>query len=134
MAKNYRVNTRRFLNNLGFHSSAHIIAQVEDTTRRAYGDRADDGHIVNCDIARCTCFNYPELTLIIADCSRSISLDFELGEDYAERKNSFDKINGLIADLEEFRDAMLAEAKHQDAVRRAKRDANTAKESEKVSA
>lgn len=117
----YRLNTRRFLNNLGFHSSAHIIAQVENTELRN-----DGAHEKNCKAESCRCFDYPLITLIIADCSRSISLDFELGSNYEERRNTFDKIDGLIADLIEFRAALGAEASWQGQVRKNKREAKAA--------
>ena len=118
--KTYRFNIRRWLNREGFHASAHIISRVEDTSARHGG-----GHREGCKLETCTCFNWGEVSLIIADCTRSISLDFDdiFSDDHDERSNAFYKIDSLIEDLTNFRAALAAEAKHQAAVRRAKRDA-----------
>ena len=130
MAKTFRFNTRRWLNREGFHGMAHIIARVEDTSVRHGG-----GHKEGCgeDARRpeCYCFSYPDIQLEIADCSRSISLDFTDAfdpDDHDARSNAFYKIDSLIEDLINFRAAMAAEAKYQAAVRREVRDAKAAKE------
>ena len=90
-----RVDERITLNYPEFDGGAHVRVFVEDTSaqkvRRWCGPPS------------------PKLRLRIADCANVASLEF--GVEYAEfRENSLYKIDTLIAALQRFRDAYLAEA------------------------
>lgn len=95
-----RVSAREFLNLPGIHDGAYVVAYVEDTSERGletseYRDeRAYNPH--------------PRFILEIADCNTDINLEFEI-HNPLHRKNSFHKIDTLIAALEEFRAGMAAE-------------------------
>jgi hypothetical protein len=99
-----RLNERTLLNLPGFHGGAFVYVYVEDTSDRAL--RRDPF----CD-DDCTCCPYnfePRMTFEIADCDRTISLQFDI--DSAEaRVNSFHKLDTLVAALGVFRAAIEQE-------------------------
>lgn len=95
-----RVDERHFLNLPGFHGGAFVRAYVEDTSARSIERDRRSGRPYNTE---------PRMILEIADCERRIELEFEI-YNALRRKNSFHKIDTLIAALEAFRDGMAAEA------------------------
>lgn len=98
-----RVDTRAFLNLPGFHDGAYVVCYVEDTSERSLED---------CDWGEKGRKHNPEPRFIleIADCSRRINLEFEI-DSALNRKNSFHKIDTLIAALQEFRAGMAEESR-----------------------
>ena len=95
-----RVDAREFLNLPGFHGSAFVVAYVEDTSeRRMHVGR--NGRAYNFE---------PRLLLEIADCHDRIALAFEIGS-ALHRKNSFHKIDTLIAALQAFRAGLVDECR-----------------------
>ncbi len=99
-----RINERTLLNLPGFHEAAFVYVYVEDTSERpSLRNEA-------CD-ADCNCCpqNFePRVILEIADCSRRISLEFEI--DTSEgRENSLHKLDTLVSALRLFRGALVAE-------------------------
>ena len=100
-----RVDERAFLNLPGFHDGAYVVAYVEDTSAR--GLIRDHG----CDDPECTrCpHNFePRMILELSDCSRRISLEFDL-ESEAGRANSLHKVDTLLAALRVFRQGLVDE-------------------------
>lgn len=97
-----RVNERTLLNLPGFHGGAFVYAYVEDTSERPR-------HGAGCADDCSACRNFePFVELEIADCSRRISLEFDL--DSAEgRENSLHKLDTLVSALRLFREAFVAE-------------------------
>jgi hypothetical protein len=95
-----RVNERAFLNLPGFHGGAYVLAYVEDTSSRTHTP-ATDGSAPACNFE-------PRLILEIADCNERINLEFDLHTPL-QRKNSFHKIDTLIAALQTFRTGLAAE-------------------------
>jgi len=99
-----RVDERWFLNLPGFHGGAYVVAYVEDTSER---DIRRDPY---CD-DDCTCCpqNFePRTILEIADCSRTIVLEFDLDTPEG-RENSLHKLDTLEIAIRVFRDAFEAE-------------------------
>jgi hypothetical protein len=98
-----RVDERQFLNLPGFYSGAYVVAYVEDTEARALEYHTD------CDGCETCPYNFePKIVLEIADCSRRISLDFDIDSDEG-RANSLHKLDTLIAALRVFREGIVAE-------------------------
>jgi hypothetical protein len=95
-----RVEERAFLNLPGFQSGAYVVAYVEDTSKRE-PDRNKDGRLFNFE---------PRIILEIADCSTRVNLEFDLHSALA-RKNSFHKIDTLIASLTDLRAGLVEEAR-----------------------
>lgn len=96
-----RVNERTLLNLPGFHAGSFVYVYVEDTTDR------DLFRDVYCE-DNCTCCprNFePTMTLEIADCVQTISLEFDL-DTLEGRANSLHKLETLIAALQVFRAAL----------------------------
>jgi hypothetical protein len=91
----YRLRVRKFLNRPGHHGGAYVLAEVEDSTHLEM-DRNELQSWVN-------------ITLVLSDCSRMVSYDFNL-ETASERKNSLHKIDLLVETLSRFREAMYQEA------------------------
>lgn len=94
MATKYHLRKRVFLNRAK-DMPAYVIAIVEDTSTF---DDADD-----------KCWKYGTIELRIADCVRSISLDFYMG-DAASRSASLYKIRRLAEIVSKVRDAIEREA------------------------
>ncbi len=99
-----RVKERTLLNLPGFHGGAYVYVYVEDTSDREplRDPFCKDG---------CTCCpqNFePRMSFEIADCSRYVSLEFDV--DSAEaRVNSLHKLDTLAAALQVFRAALELE-------------------------
>ena len=99
-----RINERTLLNLPGFHGSAFVYVYVEDTSHRELMREPyceDD----------CTCCpqNFePFSRLEIADCSRTIALEFDIDTPDA-RENSLHKLDTLEIAIRVFRDALEAE-------------------------
>lgn len=86
--RGYRYYRRSFINRPGFHATAFVFATVSRTG-------ADDSQA-------------PHFELVIADCSRSISLSIDAyGEEC--RANTLYKLDTLITTLTEFRAAYIVE-------------------------
>ena len=88
-----RVDERAVLNLPDFDGGAHVRTFVEDTSRHRVGRRVPS----------------PKLKLRIADCVNDVHLWFSV-DSPAERENSLRKIDTLIAVLDRFRAALVAEA------------------------
>lgn len=87
-----RYTARRFLNRQGFHAGAHIVAHVEDSTHEPES-------------------SWHTASLIIGDCRKTITLDFDdVHGNAAERENALRKADILIDTLTEFRAALAVEA------------------------
>ena len=105
-----RVNERTLLNLPGFHGGAYVYVYVEDTSERTLQRDPfceDD----------CTCCPHnfePRMTLEIADCDRTISLQFDV-DTAGARVNSFHKLDTLLAALQVFRAALAEEFEPYDA-------------------
>ena len=91
----YRMRVRKFLNTLGHHAGAYVLAEVEDSTNFRK-DRK--GH-----------WPWVEITLKLADCDRVVSFDFDL-ETASGRRNSLRKMDLLVETLSRFRNALYEEA------------------------
>lgn len=89
----YRVRIRKFLNKPGHHAGAYVLAEVEDSTKHKKGKHG---------------WPYVHVDLTLADCSRVVSLDFDLSTS-RQRANSLHKIDLLVESLTQFRDALRAE-------------------------
>ncbi len=99
-----RVNERTLLNLPGYHGGAYVYVYVEDTSDCEL--RRD----VFCDDT-CSCCpqNFePRTSLEIADCSRHVSLTFDV-DTLEARANSLHKLDTLIAALQVFRVALEEE-------------------------
>jgi hypothetical protein len=95
-----RVDERAFLNLPGFHSGGYVVAYLEDTSKREL-DRIKNGCLLNFE---------PRSILEIADCSTHVNLEFDLHSALA-RKNSFHKIDTLIAAVSDLRAGLAEEAR-----------------------
>jgi hypothetical protein len=89
------IHIRRFLNRRGFHAGAFIQAVVPDSTTCRDPD---------CEHRWCV-----DPVLLISDCYRVTSLDFDLTT-AGGRRNSLYKIDVLIDTLTQFREAFVVEA------------------------
>lgn len=89
----YRVRIRRFLNVLGYHAGAYVIATVEDSSR---GRKPEWRHV--------------DIDLTLADCGRVVSFDFDLDTKGA-RRNSLRKVDIMVEVLTLFREALQEEAR-----------------------
>ena len=99
-----RVNERTLLNLPGFHGGAYVYVYVEDTSDR---EPWRDPYCTD----ECTCSpeNFePQMSLEIADCSRQVSLSFDV-DTLEGRVNSLHKLDTLVAALQVFRAAIEAE-------------------------
>ena len=99
-----RINERTLLNLPGFHGGAFVYVYVEDTSKRELLREP------YCD-SDCECCprNFePRTELEIADCSRRITLEFDI-ETPEERENSLHKLDTLEIAIRVFRDALEAE-------------------------
>lgn len=107
-----KVHGKRALLNLpGHHSTAVIIAEIEDT--RGWEDGKGRGG------KELTSYNaQPETTLTISDCSRQVNLELDLGTD-SRLENSLYKIDTLIDCLRAARKGVIKE--HERLVARKKR-------------
>lgn len=103
--KTYRVFRREFLNNEGFYAGAYIIAKVEDTS----GKRQTEDKEVR-----------PSASLEIADCSKSIYLEIDVGGEWGT--NTVHKLDKLIEVLEETREAVIEENELSDRRREERRE------------
>ena len=99
-----RVNERTLLNLPGFHGGAYVYVYVEDTSDRELLREPFCA-------ANCTCCpqNFePRMSLEIADCSRHVSLSFDV-DTLEARVNSLHKLDTLAAALHVFRAALERE-------------------------
>jgi len=87
---------KEFLNLAGHNGMANIVAQI---VGNEYNN--DDG-----------LYRYAECKLDFADCSRVISMDIDLGDDYS-RENALFKLDTMLDVLTEYRDAIEREGKYQ---------------------
>ncbi len=96
---------RALLNLPGHHSTAAIIAEIEDTKDWQEGkDR--NGRPVQGYTAQ------PEWTFTISDCSGSVNLELDFGTDN-NLENNLHKIDTIINTLKEFRRGVIVEhARH----------------------
>ncbi len=99
-----RLNERKLLNLPGFYSGAYVAVYVEDTAQRELFRHPD----CTGECARCPVNFEPRTTLEIADCSDTITLEFDL-DSQAGRENSLHKLDTLLAALKLFRTAYVEE-------------------------
>ena len=99
-----RINERTLLNLPGFHGSAYIYVYVEDTSERELRREP----YCDSDCACCPQNFEPRSVLEIADCSRTIALEFDLDTPEG-RENSLHKLDTLEIAIRVFRDALVAE-------------------------
>ena len=90
----YRIRVRKFLNRIGYHAGAYILAEVEDSTK--HGEREHG-------------WPYVDINLTLADCGRVVSFDFDI-DSAGSRANSLRKIDLMIDTLIDFREALRTEA------------------------
>lgn len=87
-SRTFRCNERKFLNLDGHHGNASVVALVERGSKKSGRN--------------------PWTHLTISDCSREITLEFELFNEET-RRNSLHKVNTLVDSLEKFRQALQVE-------------------------
>jgi hypothetical protein len=98
------VNERTLLNLPGFHGGAHVYVYVEDTSDR---ELWRDPYCED-TCTRCPQNFEPRASLEIADCSRTVSLEFDV-DTLEARANSLHKLDTLLAALQIFRAALEEE-------------------------
>ena len=99
-----RVNERTLLNLPGFHGGAYVCVFVEDTS-----DREPLREPYCSDDCTCCPQNFePQMSLEIADCSRPVTLQFDV-DTLEGRANSLHKLDTLVAALQVFRAALKEE-------------------------
>lgn len=86
---------RAMLNQPGYCSTAAIVAEIEDTSKRK--KKPENDYELQ-----------PEVTLQVSDCYRSISFDFHFDE-ADDRKNDLHKVDVLIDALTAFREGLAIE-------------------------
>ncbi len=91
--------TGTLLNNPGFHSTAAIMATVEDSSE--WVEEASDKKTYTSAIT-------PETVLNISDCDRTIRMDFDWDSEEA-RQNSLDKVDKMLLALTTFRASLQLE-------------------------
>ena len=98
MATKVLFRKRQFLNRMGHHSGAFIFAEIlrESWTHTNKKTKQKSTH------------SHRDITLSIADCSRIINLDFDLGY-LPEARNGLKKLDILIDTLKEFKEAYTKE-------------------------
>lgn len=96
---------RALLNRPPFHSTAAIVAEVEDTSDWKPG-RNGDGKRIKPGSDSWT-FE-PEAMLAISNCDRTIQLEVDW-ETKAGRRNTLDKVDAMIEALQAFRDGLVIE-------------------------
>ena len=105
-----RINERTLLNLPGFHGGAYVYVYVEDTSRR---DLTSEPYCEE-DCSCCPRNFEPHTALEITDCSRTISLEFDIDTPEG-RENSLHKLDTLEIAIRVFRDALDAEFEPYDA-------------------
>jgi hypothetical protein len=99
---------KEFLNLAGHNGQANIVANI---VKDRWGDVSDK---LNRSV---------DIKLDFADCSRVISMDFDIDDEYA-RENSIHKVDVLLDVLKDFRKVLIKECKTQERleVKRAKKE------------
>ncbi len=99
-----RINERTLLNLPGFHGGAYVYVYIEDTSERglAKGPYCDN------DCSCCPANFEPRMSLEIADCHRTVELEFDVDTPEG-RENSLHKLDTLEIAIRVFRDAFIAE-------------------------
>jgi hypothetical protein len=92
---------RAMLNLPGHHSTGALVAEIEDTSRWKKGKNGEGEELQRWN-AR------PWITLQVADCTRSVSFDFDIA-DPDSRANDLHKVNTMLDLLTKFRDGLVAE-------------------------
>ncbi len=99
-----RINERTLLNLPGFHEAAFVYVYVEDTSERP----PLRNEACNADCTCCPRNFEPRTILEIADCSRRITLEFDIDTPEG-RENSLHKLDTLLSAVRLFREALVAE-------------------------
>jgi hypothetical protein len=89
------------LNQEGYHSTAAIVAEVEDTSEWQPGENRGGSSLNRWDIE-------PRCVLQIANCDRSIAFEIEWQTE-EERRHSLDKVDTMIESLTAFRRGLKIE-------------------------
>lgn len=103
------------LNKKGFHSTAAIVCEVEDS--RPWGEGCDhNGRLIESS----SWVPGPDYVFQISDCDRSIKLELDFSTDSA-MANDLYKIDKMIGVLSEFREAVADEQRlYKERVKRAR--------------
>lgn len=92
---------RALLNQPGHHSTAVLIAEIEDTRKWPTGTGRGGKEPTGYNIV-------PNTKLIVSDCSQSINLELDVGTD-ARLENTLYKLDTMIATLRKVRKGVLIE-------------------------
>jgi hypothetical protein len=92
---------RSMLNSVGHHSTASVVAEIEDTSRHG-AERDARGKKITASYLESV---YP--TVRISDCDRAVALDFSVEPEHFE--NDLAKLDTMIEILAEFREGFIAE-------------------------
>lgn len=90
---------RSMLNNPGYHSTAAMVAEIEDSSTWKIPENNADDYMY---------WSRPTSTLTVSDCTRSITMDFDW-DSQRDRDNSLHKIDVMINLLTRFREGMAIE-------------------------
>ena len=106
---------RHLLNNSGFHSTAAIVAEIEDTSGWKPG-RDRDGDPIN----NSRWVGQPRVIFQISNCDRSIAFECDGFHDVDAMDNDLAKVDKLIGALTKFRNGLAIEqARYKDRVKAA---------------
>lgn len=98
MADKTLYRTRKFLNKVGHHTGAYILAEI-NRWESTYRSKKNKDKPVIPTVSQ-------DYSITIADCSRIINLEFSSGTKRSY-ENSVNKLNILIDILNEFKDIMI---------------------------
>lgn len=87
---------RALLNLPGYHSTAAIVAEVDNTSQRVITDE-DDGYRLK-----------PEITCKITDCDSAVNIEFDV-DTANQLENSLFKLDTMIEVLSSMREGLIAE-------------------------
>jgi len=96
----WKYRKRAFLSSISTGYTSHILAEVESTRNGEY--------------------KWGNSMLTIADCKRSVQLEFFLGTKRA-RKQSFAKLKLLLTTIQDFQNALITEAELIERVEKSKK-------------
>lgn len=87
---------RSLLNLPGHHSTAAIVAEIDNTVNMPY-DREDDGYALQ-----------PNITCKITDCENSVNIEFDVNT-ASQLENSLHKVDAMIEALTSMREGFVIE-------------------------
>lgn len=98
MSEKILYKTRKFLNKIGYHTGAYIIAEIIRYVS-TYRSKKNKDKLVIPTVSQ-------DYSITIADCSRIINLEFS-SSTKGNYENSIKKLDLLIDTLKEFKDVMV---------------------------